>query len=78
MPFFSAVALLYNENIFNLFACAMTSTSYLLCGFLLIGAFSAFGQNVGINENGAPPHTSAILHVQSLNKGLLVPRMTSA
>lgn len=56
----------------------MNTVSYLLCGFLLMGAFSAFGQNVGINENGAAPHTSAILHVQSLNKGLLVPRMTSA
>lgn len=37
-----------------------------------------FAQNIGINETGANPHGSAILDVSSTNKGMLVPRMTTA
>ncbi len=38
---------------------------------------SVLGQRVAINETGASPHASSILHVQSTTKGLLIPRMTS-
>lgn len=37
---------------------------------------TAFGQNVGINDNGSNPDTSAMLDVSSSSKGFLVPRMT--
>ena len=37
--------------------------------------WNAWSQNVGINENGSNPDGSAILHVQSTSKGLLIPRM---
>lgn len=33
---------------------------------------------VGINSDGSAPHTSAMLDVKSTNKGLLIPRMTTA
>ncbi|HRG65594.1 MAG TPA: hypothetical protein PLV12_07305, partial [Saprospiraceae bacterium] len=36
------------------------------------------GQNVAITTNGAAPHTSAMLDIQSTNRGLLVPRLTSS
>ena len=35
-------------------------------------------QNVGINATGALPDNSALLDLSSNNKGLLIPRMTSA
>jgi hypothetical protein len=35
-------------------------------------------QNVGINDDGSLPDPSAMLDIQSNNKGLLIPRMTSA
>lgn len=38
----------------------------------------AFAQSVGINNTGASPHSSAILDIQSTDKGLLIPRMTQA
>lgn len=43
----------------------------------LFSVFSLFlsGQGVSINEDGANPDASAILDLQSSNKGLLVPRM---
>lgn len=34
-------------------------------------------QNVGINDDSSSPDASAMLHVQSIDKGLLVPRMTT-
>jgi|GEM_PF-6902112 len=46
---------------------------------LFIGAFTAlFAQSVGINTDGTTPHSSAILDIKSISKGLLVPRMTRA
>ncbi len=33
-------------------------------------------QNIGINEDGSDPHSSAILHLKSTNKGFLVPRLS--
>jgi len=35
-------------------------------------------QNIGINATGAAPHPSAMLDISSTNKGLLMPRMTTA
>lgn len=35
-------------------------------------------QNVGINTTGAAPNASAMLDVESTNKGFLTPRMTTA
>ena len=40
--------------------------------------FLSYCQNVGINSTGAAPDKSAMLDVTSTNKGMLVPRMTSA
>lgn len=37
-----------------------------------------FAQNIGINSSGAAPDKSAMLDVSSTEKGILVPRMTSA
>src|SRR5690606_7866254 len=39
--------------------------------------FYTTGKNVGINNNGLSPDASAILDVNSTNKGLLIPRMTT-
>ena len=37
-----------------------------------------FAQNVAINEDGSLPHPSAILDIKSNNKGILIPRMSTA
>ena len=50
--------------------------SFLVAGFLLL-ASSSQAQNIAINETGAQPDTSAMLDISSVNKGLLVPRMTT-
>ena len=48
--------------------------------FLLIFSFSnLFAQgNVGINDDGSTPNAGAILDLKSTDKGLLIPRMTTA
>ncbi|MES2777200.1 MAG: prolyl oligopeptidase family serine peptidase [Bacteroidota bacterium] len=51
----------------------MKNTGMLFFAFLFFAA--AYGQSVGINSSGLPPHSSAILDVRSSNKGLLVPRV---
>lgn len=51
-------------------------TLFLL--FLIFPAFQIFGQNVGVNDDGADPDNSAMLDVRSVNRGLLIPRMTRA
>lgn len=43
-----------------------------------MGLHLAYAQSVGINEDGSDPEVSAILHVQSEGKGLLIPRMEAA
>lgn len=48
----------------------------VLTFFLFATGLSA--QNVAINDNNANPDPSAMLDVQSTNKGMLVPRMTTA
>jgi microcystin-dependent protein len=44
---------------------------------LLISA-AAFAQNVGINSDGTAPDASAMLDVKSIEKGMLMPRMSKA
>ncbi|MEZ4722259.1 MAG: tail fiber domain-containing protein [Flavobacteriales bacterium] len=53
---------------------------YLLLAsvMLLSFTFSAFSQNMSINETGAQPDSSAMLDISSTNSGLLIPRMTGA
>jgi hypothetical protein len=52
----------------------MKNISLLLLG--LAGFFAGWSQNVGIGT--ATPNASAMLDISSNNKGLLMPRMTSA
>jgi hypothetical protein len=46
--------------------------------FFLMIVVKGESQGVGINENGASPHSTSILDIQSSDKGLLVPRLTEA
>ena len=49
-----------------------------ILAFMLFFALNTFGQqNVAINNDGSPPNPSAILDVQSHDKGILIPRMTT-
>src|SRR5436305_2448597 len=49
------------------------------CFFIFCLSFHlSFSQSVGINTDGTSPSASAMLDVKSINKGLLVPRMTMA
>ncbi len=54
----------------------------IIIGLLLLFSLEIFAQNnnaqlpTSINEDGTPPHSSAILDVQSSSKGMLTPRMT--
>lgn len=60
----------------------MKKTTQLLAIFTIaftLGALSTFAQdNVAINGSGAAPHSSAMLDITSTNKGILIPRMTTA
>lgn len=53
------------------------STSLLLILFIIF-IEKAAAQNIAINTTGNMPDTSAMLDITSTNKGLLVPRMTTA
>jgi trimeric autotransporter adhesin len=53
-------------------------TGFLLFVLLLNFALSAQQAGVAISTNGSAPATSAMLDIQSTEKGMLVPRMTSA
>ena len=44
----------------------------------VIGSFAYTQEGVAINNNGSAPNASAILDLQSTNKGFLVPRMTQS
>src|SRR5690606_37043359 len=46
-----------------------------LTAILTLGYFYLFSQNVAINSTGTAPNASAMLDVQSNNKGILVPRV---
>jgi len=43
--------------------------------FLLLLQIRSLAQNVGINDDGSTPNNSAMLHVKSANKGLLIPQI---
>jgi hypothetical protein len=47
----------------------------LLITLLLLNIAQAFAQNIGINEDGSSPNSSAILDVNSTDKGVLIPRV---
>ena len=52
---------------------------YLIILVVLLGRqMQVLSQNIGINDNGATPHPSAMLDVSATNKGMLVPRMKTA
>jgi hypothetical protein len=48
-----------------------------LLAFMLFCSF-ANAQGVSVSENAAAPHESAIMDISSTDKGLLLPRMTTA
>jgi len=48
---------------------------FVLCVFTFYNAQSQT-QNVSINDNGDPPHSSAMLDISSATKGLLIPRVS--
>ncbi|WP_166437170.1 tail fiber domain-containing protein [Niastella caeni] len=45
---------------------------------LLLASISCLAQNVAINEDGSLPDSKAILDIKSVNKGILIPRMSTA
>src|SRR5688500_15774559 len=49
-------------------------TVFITCTCMLYG----YGQNLAINTDGSLPDINAILDVKSNNKGILIPRMSSA
>ena len=51
----------------------------MLIAVLLISApLFPFAQNIGINNDGSSPDSSAMLDVNSMSKGILIPRMTKS
>ena len=48
----------------------------LLLLSILNYAFQAYSQNAAANNDGSPPAASAMLDVKSLNKGMLIPRVS--
>lgn len=54
----------------------ITITTMLIWVFLV--GLKAKGQSISINDFGLSPDTSAMLDISSNNKGLLIPRMTTA
>ncbi|MCC5924542.1 MAG: DUF1566 domain-containing protein [Crocinitomicaceae bacterium] len=56
----------------------MKFKTLLLTILVIFSVTLLFPQNIGINETGATPNNSAILDVESDNKGVLIPRMNNA
>lgn len=56
----------------------MALKKYLLLVFTLACFKLIFSQSVAVNSDGSPPDPSAMLDIRSNNKGLLIPRMTTA
>lgn len=50
-------------------------STVILLLFLFLMSKASFSQNVAINADGSQPHTSAILDLQAIDKGLLIPRL---
>jgi uncharacterized protein (TIGR02145 family) len=46
--------------------------------FFLLFSYNSFAQGVGINTDGSAADNSSIIDVKSVNKGLLIPRMTTS
>ena len=56
----------------------ITTKLLLIIGVLLVWVNTGFSQNnVGINATGALPHPSAALDVDAIDKGVLIPRLTT-
>jgi trimeric autotransporter adhesin len=53
-------------------------TPFFVLVFILTRIATGYSQNVAINNTGATPDASAMLDISSSNKGVLVPRMSSA
>lgn len=51
--------------------------SGFICIAMMFILFSAHSQNVGISESSITPDASAVLELQSVERGFLVPRMTA-
>lgn len=51
---------------------------FILTSLIVVSVGTAIAQSVGINATGNPPHASAILDLESTDKGMLVPRMNSS
>jgi hypothetical protein len=49
-----------------------------VAGICLLFTTGLHAQNVGVNTDGSTPDASAMLHVKSSDKGLLIPSMTAA
>ncbi len=49
---------------------------YALLCFLLLRNSDIFSQNIGINNDGSNADSSAILHIKSSNKGILIPNIS--
>ncbi len=45
--------------------------------FTAILTLGSMGQGVAVNDDGTPPHPGAILDVQSTDKGMLIPRLST-
>lgn len=51
--------------------------SLLLVLFIVCFSTRSFAQSVAINADGSTPNASAMLDIKSINKGLLIPRMST-
>lgn len=52
-------------------------TTFLMMMLLIVSInYESYAQHFGINSTGATPDASAILDIVSLDKGLLIPRVT--
>ncbi|MEL6391210.1 MAG: tail fiber domain-containing protein [Bacteroidota bacterium] len=49
----------------------------ILVLIISFGTKTIQAQNVGVNDNNSSPDASAMFHIQSTNKGLLIPRMNT-
>lgn len=55
-----------------------TFRSLAICILSCMSVSGAWSQSLGVNNSGAPAHSSSILDVSSTDKGMLIPRMTKA
>lgn len=67
--FFNALAVTFHKTLFTLTGCLFAISLF---------SQSNFSQPLSINTSGANPDPSAVLDVNSTEKGMLVPRMTTA